>query len=158
MNKLKAIIIGAGLAGTEAALNLSKNDVKVDLYEMRPEKMTKAHTTDKCAELVCSNSLRGASLSNAVGLLKEELRALNSFVIQSADVNQVPAGGALAVDREKFSKLVEKAISIESILLPSDLLIVSVTLKFAGESFHPCNFWLTEDSSLNSFEVSSVND
>ena len=103
MNKLKAIIIGAGLAGTEAALNLSKNDVKVDLYEMRPEKMTKAHTTDKCAELVCSNSLRGASLSNAVGLLKEELRALNSFVIQSADVNQVPAGGALAVDREKFS-------------------------------------------------------
>ncbi len=106
----KVIILGAGLAGSEASLQLAKRGIKVDLYEMRPKKMTKAHNTGKCAELVCSNSLRGASLSNAVGLLKEELRQLNSSLIESADKNQVPAGGALAVDRENFSSFVDKKI------------------------------------------------
>lgn len=113
MNK-KVIIFGAGLAGSEASLQLASRNIKVDLYEMRPKKMTKAHNTGKCAELVCSNSLRGASLSNAVGLLKEELRHLNSFLIEGADKNQVPAGGALAVDREKFSSFIDEKIRTNS--------------------------------------------
>ncbi|QQB05743.1 FADH(2)-oxidizing methylenetetrahydrofolate--tRNA-(uracil(54)-C(5))-methyltransferase TrmFO [Macrococcoides caseolyticum] len=96
-------IIGAGLAGSEAAYQLAKRGIKVKLYEMRPVKQTPAHHTDKFAELVCSNSLRGNALTNAVGVLKEEMRRLDSLIIKAADNASVPAGGALAVDRHEFS-------------------------------------------------------
>lgn len=96
-------IIGAGLAGSEAAYQIAERGIKVKLYEMRPVKQTPAHHTDKFAELVCSNSLRGNALTNAVGVLKEEMRRLDSLIIKAADNASVPAGGALAVDRHEFS-------------------------------------------------------
>jgi methylenetetrahydrofolate--tRNA-(uracil-5-)-methyltransferase len=103
-------IIGAGLAGSEAAWQLAKRGVEVRLFEMRPKKQTPAHHTDKFAELVCSNSLRSNTLSNAVGVLKEEMRALDSVIIKSADDCAVPAGGALAVDRHEFAALVTERV------------------------------------------------
>ena len=106
----KVIIIGAGLAGSEAAWQLAKRGVKVDLYEMRPKKMTPAHKTENFAELVCSNSLRANNITTAVGLLKEEMRRLGSLIIKCADATQVPAGGALAVDRDKFSQMITETI------------------------------------------------
>lgn len=107
----KATVIGAGLAGCEAAFQLAKRGIQVDLYEMKPDKKTPAHSYNGFAELVCSNSLRADSLSNAVGLLKEEMRRLDSLIIRCADENKVPAGGALAVDRIKFSDSVTKIIT-----------------------------------------------
>jgi len=106
----KVTVIGAGLAGSEAAWQIAEAGVDVDLYEMRPEKMTPAHHTGLFAELVCSNSLRGAGLENAVGLLKEEMRRMNSLIIKYADECKVPAGGALAVDRMSFSSSITEAI------------------------------------------------
>ena len=108
--KKKVIVIGAGLAGSEAAWQLAKRGVNVDLYEMRPKKMTPAHKTQNFAELVCSNSLRANNITNAVGLLKEEMRRLDSLIIKCADATQVPAGGALAVDRDKFSEMITETI------------------------------------------------
>lgn len=99
----RVTVVGAGLAGSEAAWQLAKRGIPVRLYEMRPVQKTPAHHTDKFAELVCSNSLRANSLTNAVGVLKEEMRMLDSLVIGAADRNAVPAGGALAVDRDGFS-------------------------------------------------------
>ncbi|WP_042332645.1 methylenetetrahydrofolate--tRNA-(uracil(54)-C(5))-methyltransferase (FADH(2)-oxidizing) TrmFO [Desulfosporosinus orientis] len=104
-------VIGAGLAGSEAAWQLAERGVKVELFEMRPVKTTPAHKTDQFAELVCSNSLRGAGIENAVGLLKEEMRRLGSLIMSAADHNAVPAGGALAVDRELFSSEITKRLS-----------------------------------------------
>jgi len=104
-------VVGGGLAGSEAAWQLAERGLHVLLYEMRPELMTPAHTTGLLAELVCSNSLRGASLQNAVGLLKEELRRLDSLVMQCADENRVPAGGALAVDRQAFAQCVTDRVT-----------------------------------------------
>lgn len=104
------IVIGAGLAGSEAAWQLAQSGVKVKLYEMRPVNTTPAHHTEKFAELVCSNSLRSNQLENAVGLLKEEMRKMNSLIMECADKHAVPAGGALAVDREKFSEEVTEKI------------------------------------------------
>lgn len=103
----RVVVVGAGLAGSEAAWQLAERGVAVELREMRPQRMTKAHRTGLCAELVCSNSLRGAALTNAVGLLKEELRRLGSLVMQAADRCRVPAGGALAVDRDRFSEYID---------------------------------------------------
>ena len=106
------IIIGAGLAGSEAAWQLAERGFLVRLYEMRPQRRSEAHHGEKFAELVCSNSLRGADLKNAVGLLKEEMRILGSLIMSAADQNAVPGGGALVVDREGFSQFVtEKLIS-----------------------------------------------
>ena len=96
-------VVGAGLAGSEAAYQLAERGIKVNLIEMRPVKQTPAHHTDKFAELVCSNSLRGNALTNAVGVLKEEMRRLDSLIIKAADKARVPAGGALAVDRHDFA-------------------------------------------------------
>ncbi len=104
-------VIGAGLAGSEAAWQLAARDVRVRLFEMRPVKKSPAHHTDMFAELVCSNSLRGSSLENAVGLLKEEMRRLDSVIMRCADNTSVPAGGALAVDREEFARQVTEAVS-----------------------------------------------
>jgi methylenetetrahydrofolate--tRNA-(uracil-5-)-methyltransferase len=103
-------VIGAGLAGSEAAWQLAKRGIKVNLYEMRPVKQTPAHHTDKFAELVCSNSLRANALTNAVGVLKEEMRLLDSVIMSSADACSVPAGGALAVDRHEFAGRVTELV------------------------------------------------
>ncbi|WLR52329.1 FADH(2)-oxidizing methylenetetrahydrofolate--tRNA-(uracil(54)-C(5))-methyltransferase TrmFO [Bacillus tianshenii] len=103
-------VIGAGLAGSEAAWQIAKRGLKVNLYEMRPVRQTPAHHTDKFAELVCSNSLRANALSNAVGVLKEEMRNLDSVIVSSADDCQVPAGGALAVDRHEFAARVTERV------------------------------------------------
>lgn len=99
-------VIGAGLAGSEACYQLAKRGFKVKLYEMRPVKMTPAHKTALFSELICSNSLRAASIENAVGLLKEEMRMFGSLIIEAADATKVEAGGALAVDRELFASYV----------------------------------------------------
>lgn len=103
-------VIGAGLAGCEAAWQIARQGIKVTLFEMKPHKKTPAHHSDTYAELVCSNSLRSDRLENAVGLLKEELRLLNSLIMDCADKTRVPAGGALAVDRHGFSRMVTEAI------------------------------------------------
>jgi len=106
----KVVIVGAGLAGAEAAWQVAKRGAKVILYEMRPLRKTPAHHTGYFAELVCSNSFRAASLQNAVGLLKEEMRRLDSLVMQCALETRIPAGGALAVDREEFASRVTTAL------------------------------------------------
>lgn len=106
----KVTVVGAGLAGVEAAWQLAGRGVEVELIEQKPLRRTPAQTSDALAELVCSNSLRGAALANAVGLLKEELRRAGSLVLQAADLTAVPAGGALAVDRERFGATITGAI------------------------------------------------
>ncbi len=108
MNRVK--VIGAGLAGSEAAWQLAQRGIQVELYEMKPQKKSPAHHTDDFAELVCSNSLRGDRLENAVGLLKEELRRCGSIIMQCADATRVEAGGCLAVDRHGFAKMVTQKL------------------------------------------------
>ena len=103
-------VIGAGLAGCEAAYQIAKRGVKVRLYEMKPEKKSPAHKSDLFAELVCSNSLRSHQIFNAVGLLKEEMRRLDSLIMRAADATSVPAGASLAVDRDKFSSFITNEI------------------------------------------------
>ncbi len=103
-------VIGGGLAGSEAAYQIAKRGINVKLYEMKPKKFSPAHSNENLAEIVCSNSFKSASLTNACGLLKEELRRLDSLLIRCADITKVPAGQALAVDREEFSKLVTSEI------------------------------------------------
>ena len=107
----KVTVIGAGLAGSEAAWQLAQRGISVDLIEMRPERTTPAHHTADFAELVCSNSLRGDRLENAVGLLKEELRRMDSLILRCAEATRVEAGGALAVDRQGFSAMVTRELS-----------------------------------------------
>ena len=104
------VVIGGGLAGSEAAWQLARQGTAVTLYEMRPKLTTGAHETDLLAELVCSNSLRAAGLSNAVGLLKEEMRRLGSLIMRAAEATEVPAGGAMAVDRTEFAQFVTREI------------------------------------------------
>lgn len=104
-------VIGAGLAGSEAAYQLAKRGISVRLYEMRPKKYTEAHQTEGFAELVCSNSFRAAAIENAVGLLKEEMRRLDSLIMKAADATRIEAGGALAVDRKLFSEYVTKVLT-----------------------------------------------
>ena len=110
MQKKAINIIGAGLAGCECAYQLAKRGYKVNLYEMKPIKFSPAHSNNNFAELVCSNSLKSNDLTNACGLLKEELRLLDSVVIKSADLTKVPSGNALSVDREKFASLITEKI------------------------------------------------
>ncbi len=129
-------IYGAGLAGTEAAWQAAKRGVRVRLFEMKPEKFTAAHHASTLAELVCSNSLRSDVTSNAVGLLKEEMRRMGSLVMEAADATRVPAGSALAVDREKFSAYITEKIknhpnieliSAEALSIPNDEISVVAT-------------------------------
>lgn len=110
---MEVTIIGAGLAGSEAALQLAKRDIKVNLFEMRPQKTTGAHVSDKFAEFVCSNSLGAADCTNASGLLKKEMQLLGGELINIAFKHSVPAGGALAIDREAFSQAVTDRINAE---------------------------------------------
>ena len=109
-NNISINVIGAGLAGCEAAYQAAQRGVKVKLYEMKPSKYTPAHHNENFAELVCSNSLRSDELSNAIGVLKAELRSMNSLIMEAADNCKVPAGSALAVDREKFSSYITEKI------------------------------------------------
>jgi len=109
-------IIGAGLAGSEAAWQLAKRGIPVRLHEMRPDKMTPAHNTGNCAELVCSNTFRADHLENAVGLLHEEMRRMSSLIMRCGDAARIPAGTALAVDREQFSALVTEALNHEPLI------------------------------------------
>ncbi len=104
------MIIGAGLAGCEAAWQAARRGIDLELWEMKPRRFTPAHHSPDLAELVCSNSLRSSDLQNAVGLLKEEMRLLGSLVMESALVNRVPAGKALAVDREGFARFITRKI------------------------------------------------
>ncbi|PYE52209.1 methylenetetrahydrofolate--tRNA-(uracil-5-)-methyltransferase [Paenibacillus barcinonensis] len=136
ISEQQVTVIGAGLAGSEAAWQIASRGVRVKLYEMRPVVKTPAHHTDKFAELVCSNSLRANGLANAVGVLKEEMRMLNSLVLGAADRHAVPAGGALAVDRDGFSgeitstlhrhPLIE-VVNEELTALPEDGIVVVAT-------------------------------
>jgi len=130
---MRAIVIGAGLAGSEAAFQLAAHGVRVALYEMKPVRFSPAHQSAELAELVCSNSLRGAALTNAVGLLKEEMRRLGSLVLRVADETAVPAGRALAVDRSEFSRRITAQLEShpnvelrreEVTRLPADELVV----------------------------------
>ena len=110
MNDKKAVVIGGGLAGVEAAHQLSKRGIKVTLYEMKPKKFSPAHKSEQLAELVCSNSLKAERVGSAAGLLKAEMRLFDSVCLKAADIAKVPAGGALAVDRDVFSNEITKAI------------------------------------------------
>lgn len=131
---MKIKIIGAGLAGCEAAYQCLKAGFEVELYEMRPFKLTPAHTSGNFAELVCSNSLRSNEVNNAVGLLKEEMRIMDSLIMKAADLSAIPAGSALAVDRHRFSSYIEdtlksfsnfKVIHEEISQIPDDLCILA---------------------------------
>ena len=110
MSEARVCVVGAGLAGCEAAYQLAQRGIAVDLYEMKPQKMSPAHHSEDFCELVCSNSLRSDRIENAVGLLKAELRELGSLILSVADETRVPAGGALAVDREGFAARVSEII------------------------------------------------
>lgn len=135
-------VIGAGLAGCEAAMQIASRGIKVKLYEMKPKKKTPAHHTDLFGELVCSNSLKAMRIESAAGLLKEEMRRLDSFLMQCADKCQVPAGGALAVDREIFATLVTEGIKKNSNIeviseeiteIPDDAITVIATGPLTSE-------------------------
>ena len=126
---MKIKVIGAGLAGAEAAFTLSERGFKVELYDIKPRHMTCAHTSQNFCELVCSNSLKGADpYSNACGLLKEEMRRLGSITMEAAEYSRVPAGGALAVDREKFSSYVTQKLAADP-----NIKIVSKEIKSVPE-------------------------
>lgn len=139
----EVIVIGAGLAGSEAAWQLAKRGVKVRLYEMRPLKMTPAHKTDKFAELVCSNSLRSKELNKAVGLLKEELRILESLIMEAAINCEIEGGKALVVDRECFAEYITQKIlkhplieikKEEVVEIPKDKIVIVATGPLTSES------------------------
>lgn len=140
----RAIVIGAGLAGCEAAYQLASRGISVTLYEMKPHRYSPAHHSPNFAELVCSNSLRGAGLANAVGLLKEEMRRLDSVIMKAADATSVPAGGALAVDREAFSAKVTELIRSHPLIqvieqeiteIPADENLIIATGPLTSEAF-----------------------
>ncbi len=141
----KVAVIGAGLAGSETAYRIAEEGFKVDLYEMRPKKYTPAHRTEKLAELVCSNSLGGKEITTGAGLLKEEMKMLSSLIIKVAEEFSVPAGGALAVDREKFSQNITqilenhpniKVIRKEITKIPEDYdFIIIATGPLTSEEF-----------------------
>ena len=148
MNESQVTVVGAGLAGSEAAYQLARRGVPVRLVEMRPVKMTEAHRTADFAELVCSNSLRNDSMETAVGVLKEEMRRLGSLVIAAADNARVPAGSALAVDRNDFSRAITTALEqhpkveisrVEACEIPAGLTILAtgpLTSAALGESLN----------------------
>ena len=158
-------VIGAGLAGSEAAWQLAKRGIPVTLREMKPEKMTPAHKSTDFAELVCSNSLRGAGLENAVGLLKEELRRLGSLILEAADATRVEAGGALAVDRHGFSAYVTEKIRSHPLItieegevttLPEEgeVLVASGPLTSDALAAHLAGLF-GEDTTLNFFDAAA---
>ena len=143
--KSASIIIGGGLAGCEAAWQLLRRGHAVHLYEMKPQKFSPAHKMEHLAELVCSNSLKSNSLDNAPGLLKEEMRRLNSLIIMAADKTAVAAGSALAVDRTQFAQEVEAQLKeqknftlsrIEITEIPQDSLTIIATGPLTSDAWH----------------------
>ena len=160
----KVTVIGAGLAGCEACNILSKLGIKVDLYEMKPQKMSPAHHKEGFAELVCSNSLRAAALENAVGLLKEELRMTGSLIMEAADNTSVPAGGALAVDRDEFSDYITKRIkedpnisiiSEEVRKIPGDGIVIIATGPLTEGDLYEDIRRLTGEDDLHFFDAAA---
>ena len=157
-------VIGAGLAGCEAANLLASMGIKVRLCEMKPMKMTPAHHSDNFAELVCSNSLRAASTENAIGLLKEELRQLGSLIMEAADKAQVPAGGALAVDRNEFSEYITQKIrsnpGIEIIdgeitKIPEDGIVIVATGPLTSGALYEDIVKKTGDGGMHFFDAAA---
>ncbi|MDQ6974419.1 MAG: methylenetetrahydrofolate--tRNA-(uracil(54)-C(5))-methyltransferase (FADH(2)-oxidizing) TrmFO [Mariprofundaceae bacterium] len=155
-------IIGAGLAGSEAAWQLAKRGIKVYLHEMRPTLMTPAHQTGNCAELVCSNTFRADHLENAVGLLHEEMRRMDSLIMASADTARIPAGTALAVDREQFSALVTEKLQAEPLIefvfgevtdIPSDGLVLIASGPLTSDTLYEKIKDLTGEDSLCFFDA-----
>ncbi|MCL2391724.1 MAG: methylenetetrahydrofolate--tRNA-(uracil(54)-C(5))-methyltransferase (FADH(2)-oxidizing) TrmFO [Oscillospiraceae bacterium] len=123
---MKVKVVGAGLAGCEAAWQLAKADIEVELFEMKPEKCSPAHISSDFAELVCSNSLRSDDLTNAVGLLKQEMRKLGSLIMECADETRIPAGGALAVDRTLFAQMVTNRVKSHPLITVTQTEIVNI--------------------------------
>ncbi len=157
-------VIGAGLAGCEAAYQISKRGINVKLYEMKPKKYSPAHHSDNFAELVCSNSLRSNQLENAVGLLKEELRLMDSLIMRAADETRVPAGGALAVDREGFSQFITNVIketsNIEIInkeldCIPDNNITIIATGPLTSEPMFEFIKKITGDDYLHFFDAAA---
>lgn len=157
-------VIGAGLAGCEAANLLASMGIKVRLCEMKPMKMTPAHHSDNFAELVCSNSLRAASTENAIGLLKEELRQLGSLIMEAADKAQVPAGGALAVDRNEFSEYITQKIrsnpGIEIVdgeitKIPEDGIVIVATGPLTSGALYEDIVKKTGDGGMHFFDAAA---
>ncbi len=155
-------IIGAGLAGSEAAWQLAKRGVPVRLHEMRPAKMTPAHNTGNCAELVCSNTFRADHLENAVGLLHEEMRRMDSLIMRCGDEARIPAGTALAVDREQFSTLVTEALKAEPLIefiegevteIPKDGLLLIASGPLTSDTLYKQIRELTGEEHLNFFDA-----
>ena len=158
------VIIGGGLAGTEAAWQAANRGAKVTLYEMRPKEMTKAHKTGDLAELVCSNSLGSVDPLNAPGILKAEMRRLNSLVIRAAEEARVPAGSALAVDREVFARAITRAleghpnirITREEVTeIPSDAVTIIATGPLTSEKLSKAISELTHERHLYFFDAIS---
>lgn len=160
----KITVLGAGLAGCEAAHIIASFGIDVDLYEMKPVRKSPAHKSDLFAELVCSNSLRAASITNAVGLLKEELRRLGSLVMEAADKAEVPAGGALAVDREEFSGYITEKIrndhrihikteEVQSV--PRDGVVIVATGPLTDGRLYDDIMRLTGDGDLHFFDAAA---
>ena len=163
MSDRSATVIGAGLAGCEAAWQLAERGIHVRLIEMKPHKMSPAHHSEQFAELVCSNSFRGDRLTNAVGLLKEEMRILGSLIMRCADETKVPAGGALAVDRDSFSAHVTKAITghplieqihEEAVSIPDDPVIIA-TGPLTSDTFAEVIRNLPGMSTLNFYDAAA---
>lgn len=158
------VIIGGGLAGTEAAWQAANRGAKVTLYEMRPKEMTKAHKTGDLAELVCSNSLGSADPLNAPGILKTEMRRLNSLVIRAAEEARVPAGSALAVDREQFARVITQALEghpnirimrEEVTEIPQDAVCIIATGPLTSEKLSKAISELTHERHLYFFDAIS---
>jgi methylenetetrahydrofolate--tRNA-(uracil-5-)-methyltransferase len=157
-------VIGAGLAGCEAAWQIAKRGIKVRLYEMKPKAYSPAHHLETYAELVCSNSLRSDQLENAVGLLKEEMRLLDSIIMKCADATRVPAGGALAVDRNKFSQMVTdllrenkniEIINEEVKELPTDAITVVASGPLTSEDLSKSIMGLIGEEYLHFFDAAA---
>ncbi len=157
-------IIGAGLAGCEAAWQAANRGAEVTLYDMKPQKKSPAHKSDFLAELVCSNSLRADGLANAVGLLKQEMRCLGSLVMECADATRVPAGGALAVDREGFSHMITEKIknhpkikfvpSTEITEIPDGIVVIA-TGPLTSDAFEDTIKTLTGSKYLHFFDAAA---
>jgi len=155
-------IIGAGLAGSEAAWQLAKRGIAVRLHEMRPTTMTPAHKTGHCAELVCSNTFRADHLENAVGLLHEEMRRMDSLIMRCGDAARIPAGTALAVDREQFAELVTEALENEPLIeivagevteIPPQGLVLIASGPLTSDALFDAICKLTGEAQLSFFDA-----
>jgi len=164
MRQNRVIVIGAGLAGSEAAYQMAQRGISVELYEMRPKKRTEAHKTDKCAELVCSNSFGSTKSTTASQILKGELVELGSFILSCAEKAKVPAGSSLAVDREQFASLVTERLKKnpnihmhqeEVTEIPKDEVVIIATGPLTSEQLSVSLSALTGKKSLYFYDAIS---